>query len=59
MVFCGNKEHDFVSLHLLWKYNNLVFTERFQNNTLCVCVWLHLWRDYTMTMLELSATCVR
>ena len=32
MVFCGNKEYDFVSFALLWKYNNLAFTERFQKD---------------------------
>ena len=36
MVFCGNKEYDFVLYALLWEHNNLVFTERFQNNTQCV-----------------------
>ena len=57
MVFCGNKEYDFVLYALLWEHNNLAFTERFQNNTQCVCVWLYLWRDYTMYMFELSVTC--
>ena len=30
MVFCGNKEYDFVLYALLWEHNNLVFTEGFR-----------------------------
>ena len=47
--FYGNKEHDFVSVHLLWTDNNLTFTERVSSQYI-MCVVSSIYGQYTKYM---------